>query len=231
MSAPHRHKSGLIDYARSLLIALILAFLIKTSIVEAYKIPSSSMEDTLLVGDFILANKFVYGARLPFVDWRLPALKSPQPGDVVIFKFPKSPDMNYIKRCVATGGQRVEIVNKELYVDGESVDLPQTAKYTDPNCMPSSHGPRDNMTFTVPQGHIFCLGDNRDESSDSRYWGPVPLELVQGEAWMIHWSWSAQAEDPAIDPADMASIPRSVAYTTAHFLQRVRWNRLLSFIR
>src|SRR3989304_8059400 len=112
------------EYTKSLGIALILAVIIKISIVEAYKIPSGSMEDTLLVGDFLLANKFVYGSKLPLLDYRLPKIRDPRPGDVVIFKFPGNPSVNYIKRCVATGGQTVEVRAKPLYVDGKTVALP-----------------------------------------------------------------------------------------------------------
>ena len=111
------------EFVKQMAIALVLALCIKTSIVEAYIIPAGSMEDTLLVGDFLLANKFIYGSRLPipFVDIRLPDFRDPEPGDVVIFKYPLDPSVNYIKRCVAIGGQTVEIKNKEVYVDGEKV--------------------------------------------------------------------------------------------------------------
>jgi len=222
-----QRTSGLYEYAKSLGIALILAFVIKTSIVEAYKIPSSSMEDTLLVGDFLLANKFVYGARIPFFGWRLPGFKDPQPGDVVIFKVPIDRTTNYIKRCVATEGQVVEIIDKELYVDGQRFPDPQHSKFTDPRLHPTGTDGRDNYgRFTVPQGHIFVMGDNRDNSYDSRFWGPVPLDLLQGEALLIHWSWEPDQNAPEIKLSDLSTIPRSVFYNVLHFLNRVRWDRL-----
>ena len=222
-----KKTSGLYEYAKSLGIALILAFIIKTSLVEAYKIPSSSMEDTLLVGDFLLANKFVYGAQIPFFGWRLPAIKDPKPGDVVIFKVPIDRSTNYIKRCVAIEGQVVEIIDKELYVDGRRFPDPQYSKYTDHRLHPSNTDGRDNFgRFTVPPRHIFVMGDNRDNSYDSRFWGPVPLDLIQGEALLIHWSWEPDHNAPEIMLSDLSSIPRSVVYNVIHFLKRVRWDRL-----
>jgi signal peptidase I len=222
-----KKSSGVFEYAKSLGIALVLAFIIKTSIVEAYKIPSSSMEDTLLIGDFLLANKFVYGARIPFFGWRLPAIKDPQPGDVVIFKWPVDRKTNYIKRCIATEGQRVEIRDKVLYVDGVSYPNPEFSKFTERRIIPAASSQRDNYNgVTVPEGHIFVMGDNRDKSSDSRFWGTVPLDLVQGEALLIHWSWEPDRNAPEIKVSDLSSIPRSVFYNVLHFLRRVRWDRL-----
>ena len=223
---------GIIEYAKTLGIALILAFAIKTSIVEAYKIPSSSMEDTLLVGDFLLANKFVYGARIPLFGWRLPAINDPQPGDVVIFKVPTDRKTNYIKRCVATEGQVVEVINKELFVDGIRFPDPVKSKHTDPYIRPATMDGRDNFgKFTVPKGHIFVMGDNRDNSYDSRYWGTVPLDLVLGEALLIHWSWEPDTDAPEIALADLSSLPRSVWYNIEHFIERVRWSRLGDIVR
>lgn len=222
-----KHTSGVYEYAKSLGIALLLAFIIKTSIVEAYKIPSSSMEDTLLVGDFILANKFIFGAQVPFIDWRFPALRNPEQGDVVIFKWPVDQFTNYIKRCIATEGQMVEIREKVLIVDGKIFPKPEFSKYTDPKLHPPGTDRRDNFDlYRVPKGHIFVMGDNRDNSYDSRFWGPVSLDLIQGEAMLIHWSWSPDVDAPVIDLADMTSVPRSVAYNLIHFFQRVRWSRL-----
>ncbi len=220
-------SSGIYEYVKSLGIALLLAYVIKTSIVEAYKIPSSSMEDTLLVGDFLLANKFIYGAQVPFTEWKLPGLSDPQPGDVVIFRYPLDPETNYIKRCVATAGQVVEIRDKILYVDGRRFPDPEYSKHTDRRIIDDPAIARDNFgPYRVPANTIFAMGDNRDNSSDSRFWGPVPLKLVQGEAILVHWSWTPDIEAPEITLADLGSIPRSVAYNLIHFFNRVRWSRL-----
>lgn len=221
------------EYAKSLGIALILAFVIKTSVVEAYKIPSSSMEDTLLIGDFLLANKFVYGSRLPLIDVRLPAIRDPQPGDIVIFKYPKNPSQNYIKRCVAVGGQTVEIKNKVLYVDGQISRLPETGKFTAGNqFLPASQSVRDNFgPFKVPEGHFFMMGDNRDNSSDSRYWGTVSRDLILGEAMIIHWSWADDEHAPNWTWSNPVQVVNAAIYNAAHFVDRVRWKRIGRIIR
>ncbi len=223
-----------------ILIALTMAFVIKSSIVEAYKIPSASMEDTLLVGDFLLANKFIYGARLPIVDWQVPAIRDPEQGDVFIFRYPRDPRVNYIKRCVATPGQTVQVIDKVLYVDGEVFKDPEGAKYTQPFVKPNLHpnangadwGQPDNFgPYKVPPGQYFAMGDNRDNSSDSRFWGTVPRENVLGKAMMIHWSWRPDNNSPDISLADPLSVPQLVLYNTIHFVQRVRWGRLFRIIR
>jgi len=221
------------EYTKSLGIALILAFVIKTSIVEAYKIPSGSMEDTLLVGDFLLANKFLYGSRVPLVNLRLPEIRDPQPGDVVIFKFPKDPSVNYIKRCVAVGGQTVEIRNKVLYVDGQIIELPATGKFTGgQKPQGTAQTPRDNFgPYRVPDNSFFMMGDNRDNSYDSRFWYAVPRDLIQGKAMMIHWSWGTDDSSPEWTWTDPLSMGNALVYNTAHFFDRVRWNRLGSLIR
>ncbi|HEX9751579.1 MAG TPA: signal peptidase I [candidate division Zixibacteria bacterium] len=232
---PERHGFGrtVWEYTKSLGIALVLAIVIKTSIVEAYKIPSGSMEDTLLVGDFLLANKFVYGSRIPLLDIRLPALRDPKPGDVVIFKFPRDPSVNYIKRCIATGGQTVEVRNKRLYVDGDYVPLPPEGKYTSGEQIePAGRSPRDNFgPYTVPENSFFMMGDNRDNSFDSRFWLAVPRDLIQGQAMVIHWSWSQDEDAPEWTWSNPASLAGALLYNSVHFIERVRWNRFGQIIR
>jgi signal peptidase I len=220
------------EYLESLVIALILTLIVKCSVVEAYKIPSGSMEDTLLIGDFLLANKFIYGAKVPLLPVHLPAIREPKPGDIVIFKYPRDPDVNYIKRCVATEGQTVEIKEKVLYVDGEKfIDQP-LVKYTERNPVSVSRDIRDNFgPYKVPPGHLFMMGDNRDNSADSRYWGPLPRELVLGKAMIIHWSWAEDPQAPIISLREPLSIPKNVGYNILHFPKRVRWDRLLNVIR
>jgi len=220
------------EYIESFGIALILALIIKCSVVEAYKIPSGSMEDTLLVGDFLLANKFIYGAKIPLLPIHLPALREPKPGDIVIFKYPRNPDVNYIKRCVAVEGQTVEIRNKVLYVDGKRFPDPTLSKYTDPGTHSSGKAPRDNFgPFKVPKGHLFMMGDNRDNSADSRYWGSLSRELVLGKAMIIHWSWAPDPNAPIITRNDLLSIPKNIGYNILHLPNRVRWNRLVRIIK
>jgi signal peptidase I len=222
-------KSILREYVESFAIALVLALIVKCSVVEAYKIPSSSMEDTLLVGDFLLANKFIYGSKVPLIPAHLPALAEPKPGDIVIFKYPLNPKVNYIKRCVATEGQIVEIKNKILYVDGKKVSDPLNGKYTDPRVR---NGNRDNYgPYRVPQGYIFVMGDNRDNSSDSRFWGPLDRSLVLGKAMIIHWSWKPDPNSPGFVWYNPISILEWTGYNIIHFPWRVRWNRVGDIIR
>lgn len=230
-----RKKSALTvlrEYIESFGIALILALIIKCSVVEAYKIPSGSMEDTLLIGDFLLANKFIYGAKVPLLPVHLPALREPKPGDIVIFKYPRNPKVNYIKRCVAVEGQTVQIKDKVLYIDGKRVPDPSLVKYTDPGTRSPRRDPRDNFgPFKVPKGHLFMMGDNRDNSADSRYWGPLPRELVLGKAMIIHWSWAPDPNAPIVSAKDLLSIPKNIGYNILHLPNRVRWNRLISVIK
>ncbi|MFQ5510929.1 MAG: signal peptidase I [Candidatus Krumholzibacteriia bacterium] len=179
-SSKHR-KSILREYAEIIGMAVFLAFFVRTFFIQAFKIPSESMEETLLVGDFLFANKFIYGAKLPLIDKRLPAVREPRPGDIIIFKYPGDRHTDYIKRCVAVSGQTVELRGRKLYVDGEFREE-MYARYFHG----SKYGP-----YTVPEGHIFMMGDNRDNSADSRVWGPLDKNLILGKAMFIYFSWDS----------------------------------------
>jgi signal peptidase I len=223
------------ENVKQLLIAIVLAVIIKTSIVEAYKIPSSSMEDTLLIGDFLIANKFIYGAQIPLVGWRLPSISEPEQGDVVIFRWPGDGITNYIKRCVAVEGQKVEIIDKVLYVDGAIFPNPELSKFSDSLRIIKRPGPTENSRdnwgpYTVPKDCYFMMGDNRDNSYDSRFWGPVHKDLIQGSAMIIHWSWIPDENSPEASVSDPLSVPRLFLYNIVHFPERVRWNRLLNLV-
>ncbi|UCD17713.1 MAG: signal peptidase I, partial [Candidatus Zixiibacteriota bacterium] len=198
--------------------AVVMALIIKTSIVEAYKVPSGSMEDTILIGDFLTANKFVYGARIPLVNWRLPAIREPAPGDVIIFTYPGDGVTSYVKRCVAVQGQAVEVRDKVLYVDGKRIPDAPFTKHVDDRVYPrpglNKHS-RDNWgPYIVPAECYFMMGDNRDNSADSRFWGPVHKDLILGEAMIIHWSWAPDENAPKITAGDPLSVPRSFVYNT-----------------
>jgi len=232
---------GFWDNFKQIGFAVIMAFIIKTSIVEAYKIPSQSMEDTLLVGDFLLANKFVYGAQLPVVGWRLPAFKDPKPGDVVIFIYPMDGITKYIKRCVGVPGDTIQIKDKILYINGELFSNPEYMKFIDTLAngnlniqkrRPGGYDSRDNYgPYVCPPDKYFMMGDNRDNSHDSRWWGPVPRENVLGEAMMIHWSWNDSSHpSPDVSVSDPLSVPRVFLYNAVHFFQKVRWSRLFNII-
>ena len=214
------------DNFKQIFAAVILAIIIKTSIVEAYKIPSSSMEDTLLVGDFLLANKFIYGARLPLVNWQLPAFTDPEPGDIVIFIFPRDGVTKYIKRCVTGPGDTVEVIDKVLFVNGREFPNPDMSKVEDVRKPGDNFGP-----YVVPPASYFMMGDNRDNSYDSRFWGPVRKEYVLGEAMMIHWSWDdSRLSAPEVKATDPLSVPRMFVFNAIHFFEKVRWGRLMNVI-
>ena len=232
------------DNTKQFLIAIVFALLIKTSIVEAYKIPSSSMEDTLLVGDFLLANKFVYGARIPLTNLRMPAIHDPRRGDVVIFTWPGDGVTKYIKRCVATPGDTVEVRDTLLFVNGQPQVRPKRSKFIDVdaggrhNTKGNADGrePRDAFgPYVVPVDHYFMMGDNRDNSYDSRFWGPVSRDAILGEAMLVHWSWYEPSKDdsdynslgsPDVSISDPLSVPRLFWFNVVHFTQKVRWDRL-----
>lgn len=187
-------KSTLREYAESLGIALILALFIRTFVIQAFKIPSGSMLPTLQIGDHIMVAKFIYGPRLeiPFTNislGHLPGLRQPRRGDVVVFVYPVDPSKDFIKRVVGLPGDRIEIRDKRVYINGKPWDDPHAFFVRGPDGH-SGRRPQDNYgPVTVPPGHIFVMGDNRDRSYDSRFWGFVSLDQVKGEALFIYWSW------------------------------------------
>jgi signal peptidase I len=185
LTVAKRKKPILREYSEIIVLAVALALFVRTFFVQAFRIPSESMEDTLLVGDFLFANKLVYGPKLPFVDLRLPAIRDPKPGDIIIFKYPNDPKIDYIKRCVAVEGQTVELVDNKLYVDGVMQDE-EFSKYVFGSRPDRRFGP-----FKVPEDHVFMMGDNRDNSADSRAWGPVDKKLISGKAMFIYFSWNS----------------------------------------
>lgn len=224
-------RSGL-RYFRLAVVAVILAFLIKILLVEAYNIPSESMENTLLVGDFLIADKLTYGPRLPILGIRLPALRDPKVGDVVVFRFPDNPSKNFIKRVVAKGGDEVQLLDKAVYVNGKVVDESRYAVHSDSLIIPAgTTQPRDNFgPVTIPYGHYFVLGDNRDNSSDSRFWGTVPRDHISGKAILIHWSLKPDENAPSITWWNPISVLGATAYHIYHLPERVRWDRLFHTI-
>ena len=166
--------------------------MIRIFVVQAFKIPSGSMEPTLEIGDHILVNKFIYGIKIPFTSIHLFPLKSPQRGDVIVFIYPLEPDKDFIKRVIGVGGDTVRIVNKKLYINGVEVPDPH-AVYREDTILLGDVQKLDNFgPVIVPKGNLFVLGDNRDHSLDSRFWGFVPLKDVLGKAFTIYWSWNSQ---------------------------------------
>ena len=213
-------------YLKALFWAILIAFIIKSSIAEAYLVPSSSMEDTLLVGDFVISNKIIYGAKIPFLGWRLPGIRKPQPGDIITFKYPVDGRTDFVKRCVAVEGQIVTIKDKILYVDGKMIPDPELSKHTDSRIIDNPNVPRDNFgPYRVPTGKVFAMGDNRDNSNDSRYWGPVDIDLIEGKVMFIQWSIAEDENALSFDAADLSTIPAMVGHNLIHFWDRIRWKR------
>jgi signal peptidase I len=208
-----RVKSTVREYVEAIVLAILLTVVIRGLVVQAFRIPTGSMENTLLVGDFLFVNKLVYGSEIDIgaaghriIYYRFPAIRQPHRGDVIVFRYPDDPSRDFIKRCVAVEGQTLEIRDKVLYVN----DVPQKEPYvihSDERIIPREVSARDNFGPTVvPRGHIFMMGDNRDNSHDSRFWGPLPLNLIKGKAMILYWSWDAEKGAP-------------------------RWNRLLHPVR
>jgi len=192
-----KNKSIVRENIEAVLVAVLLALLIRTFAVQAFKIPSGSMKQTLLIGDHILVNKFIYGVKVPFSKTTIIPFKKPKHGDIVVFKFPIDPEKDFIKRVVGLAGDKVEIRNKQVFVNNIKVDS-SFAQFTDsfmvPGCPPGSRKDapcrKDNLgPIEVPANQLFVMGDNRDQSFDSRFWGFVDLKAVSGEAFIIYWSW------------------------------------------
>ena len=201
-------KNKVREYAETLIIALAIALFVRTFVVQAFKIPSSSMEPTLLVGDHILVNKFIYGIRIPFVGKKIVTFKDPKRGDVIVFKYPEDRSKDFIKRVIGLPGDTVEFKDRTIYINDRLIE--------DPWGVYKSHNPswRSSASDTygpqiVPPDSLFVMGDNRDNSQDSRYWGFVPLDDVLGKAFIMYWSWDWQA--PAL-------------------VSKVRWKRIGSLI-
>lgn len=204
----------IVEYARSFFPIILIVLLLRSFLVEPFRIPSGSMMPTLLIGDFILVNKFAYGVRLPVLNTKVIDIGRPERGDVVVFRFPKNPSVDYIKRVVGVPGDRVAYYNKQLYVNGELVKQTPLGRYTGVGQGRSMTGslllnealgavehdilihngqPSVEGEFVVPEGHYFVMGDNRDNSNDSRYWGTVPEENLVGKAFLIwmNWDWES----------------------------------------
>jgi signal peptidase I len=228
------HRPLLREYLEALLIAIIFATFARTYVVQAFKIPSGSMEENLLIGDHILVNKFVYGPASGLERTLLPERRVRR-GDVVVFKYPKDPARDFIKRCVGLPGDRIEIVDKVLFVNGRRVDDASYTYHTDPIVYPrlpegvaAVHHIDNFGPYTVPAASYFCMGDNRDNSNDSRYWGPVPAAYVKGRALLVYWSFAGAGELP---PTTWLGRLEQLGRVVRHFFGGTRWSRTLRIVR
>ncbi len=191
-AAPVAAKKHIVrEYAESIIIAVILALFIRTFLVQAFKIPSGSMEDTLAIGDHILVNKFIYGTKIPFTDKRILKIRDPRRGDVIVFEYPEDPSKDFIKRVIGTPGDVVEEKDKKVYVNGQLYVNPHEV-HKEPEIIPRDQNPRDNFgPIKVPADSYFVMGDNRDRSYDSRFWGFVKNSKIKGLAFIKYWSWDS----------------------------------------
>lgn len=187
-----KSKSSLRENIEAILIAIVIAMFIRTFIVQAFKIPSGSMLETLQIGDQILVNKFIYGVKIPFTNGKtLISVKEPKKGEIVVFKYPEDPSKDFIKRVIGTGGDTIEIIDKQLYVNDKLVEDEPYAVHKTSNIYSGMVSTRDNLRkIKVPENKLFVMGDNRDNSHDSRFWGFVDLTAVRGRAFIIYWSWN-----------------------------------------
>ena len=199
-------KSTLREWVEVIVVGLLVVSLFRAVVAQAYQIPSGSMEQTLLVGDFLFINKMIYGPEIApgwkgknLFDVRFPAIRKPRPGDIIVFRYPVNPGVDYIKRCVAVEGQRVEMRDKLLYVDGRAQDEPYVV-HRDPRVLPAGESRRDNFgPIVVPPDCVFMMGDNRDNSFDSRFWGPLPIRNVKGKAMFLYLSWDKERMLPRFE--------------------------------
>ena len=187
-----KKKSKIREYIEAIIFAILIALFITTFIVKTYKIPSGSMKPTLLVGDQIMVNKFIYGVKIPLIRKTIIPLTDPKRGDIVVFIYPADRSKDFIKRVVGLSGETIEIKDKRIFINGKQYS-DSFGVYIDQLIIPASVNSRDNFgPVTVPQGSIFVMGDNRDESLDSRFWGFVDLKDVEGKAFIIYWSWNKE---------------------------------------
>ena len=204
-------KGKLRENVEAIIIAIILALLIRTFIVQAFKIPSGSMIPTLLIGDHILVSKFIYGVKIPFLNITVIPGADPKYNDIVVFEFPNDPKKDYIKRVVGLPGDIVEIKNKKVYINQKLVEDPH-AYFTNTPVSPLVSHKRDNYgPVKVPENSIFVMGDNRDHSYDSRFWGFVGKDALKGKAFIVYFSWDTSTFD----------------WSFSEFLNiKIRWDRL-----
>jgi signal peptidase I len=197
--APGKRGESLREWVQTIVVVLAVVITFRGVVAQAYQIPTGSMERTLLVGDYLYINKMLYGSEIDigfgghrYFYYRFPAFRKPQPGDIIVFRYPPNPRQDFIKRCVAVEGQTLAIRDKVLFVDGVRQEEPY-AVHDDPRVFPREISARDNFgPLVIPAGHVFMMGDNRDNSLDSRFWGPLSVNLVKGKAMFTYFSWDAK---------------------------------------
>jgi signal peptidase I len=203
-------KAKVQEFIEAIIIAILIAVVIRTLVIQAYKIPSRSMVPTLLIGDHLLVNKFIYGIKIPVIRAILLPVTNPQRGDIIVFIYPNDRSKDYIKRVIGIAGDKIEIKNKNIFINDKPYK-DDSGIYSDSIVYPAMVQPRDNYgPVVVPKNSLFVMGDNRDESADSRFWGFVDLKDVEGKALLIYWSWNSEEEN---------------------LLKKVRWERIGNLLK
>lgn len=221
-----KKSSTVREYLEALLIAGAFLGFSNTFVVKTFYIPSASMESTLLVGDHLFVNRYIYGESTNPVARALLPSREIRRGDVVIFRSPKEPELDMVKRCIGLPGDTIEMDAKDLYVNGEWVEDSTYTQHTDPRI----RSVRDSFSpITVPDQHYFCMGDNRDRSNDSRFWGTVPSHFIKGRAFLIYWSYGGQTSDGVW--RGWGHRLKLLGRTVTGFFIRSRWERTFSIVR
>jgi signal peptidase I len=221
-------KSTIREYFESIVIAVILALFVRTWVVQAFKIPTGSMENNLLIGDHLLVNKFIFAPAATSLERKLLPEREVRRGDVVVFKYPDEPERDFIKRVIGLPGETLELRNKKVFVNGRELEEPYVhflEPASDAGEITSFDVRERYGPVRVPEGQYFVMGDNRDNSQDSRYWGFLPRSYIKGKALMIYWSYEAEREDYQDESAG-ATI-KGLVSVFAHFFTRTRWDRML----
>jgi signal peptidase I len=228
-------KSTAREYFESIVIAVILALFVRTFVVQAFKIPTGSMENNLLIGDHLLVNKFVFAPSASRLERALLPMGTIHRRDVIVFKYPVDPSRDFIKRVIGLPGETLEVRDKKVFINGTALVEPY-AHYLDPTTTPTeyrevtSSDVRDHFgPVVVPPDQYFMMGDNRDNSADSRFWGCLQRDLIKGKALVIYWSYEADREDYQ-DQGTTAAL-KDLASVFVHFFTRTRWDRMLHQIR
>ena len=213
--ARRKRETHLKEYVEAILVAVVIAVILRMFVVQAYRVSSGSMENSLLEGDFVFVNKLAY------------RFAEPQINDVIVFEFPMNTTKDYIKRIVALPGQTVEIRNKQLYVDSQMVGDVGGIFHKDSQVLQEVYSQRDFFgPLTVPSNQYFVMGDNRDDSQDSRFWGCLDRSHIKGRAGIVYFSWAPDSDAPTIGPPYVFDLFASFFYNLIHFPSRIRWERL-----
>jgi signal peptidase I len=221
----NREASLFREYFELIAETLIYVFFVMTFLLQSFVIPTGSMQDNILIGDHILVDKVAYSRALGAIDsFLLPQLKIER-GMIVTFKSPAEKDKEYVKRVIGMPGERIKIIDKQVYINGEPLKESYTF-FKDPNI---EHSARDNLVeFLIPEDHYFCMGDNRDKSYDSRFWGPVPAGYIIGKPWRIYWSYESTTAE-YLTPGIGHKL-KEMGKTIIHFFSKTRWDRTIKKI-